>query len=100
MLRLLLIGVITCTIPVLADFACPDGTTPLERKDGAQWMKACLDTNQRPHGPFEIWSHPAGSEVEQEYHRTTMGQYTHGAQTGTWVFWDIQGEKKAEKIFP
>jgi hypothetical protein len=100
MLRPFIIGILACGIPVLADFACPDGTTPLERKDEAQWMKACLDTDNKLQGPFEIWSHPAESEADQEYHRTTKGQYTHGTQTGTWVFWDIHGGKKEEKTFP
>lgn len=100
MLRQFAIGILACGAPVLAGFACPDGTTPLERKDEAQWMKACLDTNQQLHGPFEIWSHAAGSEENQEFHRTTRGQYIHGSQVGTWVYWDIQGGKKAEQTFP
>ena len=100
MLRLFLIGVLACGVPLLADVTCPDGTTPIERKDDAQWMKACVDANQRLDGPFEIWSHPAGAEAEQDFRRTTLGQYSHGTQVGTWVFWDILGEKREEKTFP
>ena len=100
MLRQFVIGVLTFGIPVLAGFECPYGTTFLERKDEAQWMKACLDTNHQLHGPFEIWSHPAESGADQEFHRTTKGQYTHGAQVGTWIFWDIRGGKRTELTFP
>jgi hypothetical protein len=87
-------------VPALADFTCPEGTTPLEKKDEAQWMKACQDAGHQLHGPFEVWSRPAGADAAQAYQRTTQGQYTHGRQTGTWVFWNIQGEKKAEQTFP
>lgn len=100
MLRPLLICAFAGAVPVLANFACPEGTMPLEKKDEVQWMKACQDAAHHLHGPFEVWSRPAGAEASQAYRRTTKGHYIHGQQTGTWTYWNIQGEKKTEKTFP
>ncbi len=100
MFRSLLFFSITIAFPAFADLNCPEGTTPLVRKDDAQWMKACLDSVNQLHGPFEVWSRPAGSVAGSAYRLTTQGQYSHNAKTGTWVFWNIEGEESAEKIFP
>lgn len=100
MLRTFFVCIFACAAPALADFACPEGTTPLVKKDEVQWMKACQDADHQLHGPFEVWSRPAVAGEDQNYRKTTEGQYTHGRQIGTWMFWNIQGEKKAEKTFP
>ncbi len=97
---LFLISILACTLPCLADFGCPTGTTFLERKDEAQWMKACLNANAKLHGPFEVWSQPAVNLGGVEsYRKTTLGQYTNGSQSGIWIYWNIEGEKVDEKTF-
>ena len=100
MLRSLFLYTLALTAPSFASFSCPAGTTPLERKDEVQLMKGCLDTDERLHGPFEVWSRPAKAVEGKAYRRTTKGQYANGAQTGTWSYWTIEGTKVDENVFP
>jgi hypothetical protein len=100
MLRFLFIGTLALSATSFADFTCPTETKLLERKDNVQWMKACLDSNNKLHGPFEVWSKPSGESAGSSFRKTIKGQYNHGSQTGGWTYWNIEGKKIAEKAFP
>lgn len=101
MLRFLLSASLSLAVPGHAEFACPAGTAVLERKDNVQWMKTCRDAEGRLHGPFEVWTRPPADQGPDQAHRKTVeGRYARGAQTGTWTYWNIEGEKVSEKTFP